>query len=244
MISTMFSRMAPFMWLGFLILFNRSTKDRAADVSLVWAMFFIPMLIMGSFLAGTHNEPRHMFNLHPFFVMIYVFAIAALSALAGRRLKIVFLTALLVLTVQHSGPGEAFAISQRRHPGKIYPMFALSSKQYIQMDFKGTALFMKDRLGGSDIVAYAGFPPNIFYYYIGRVDYVIRPAENITGEYFGYTPARHIGFTEFEKTVLSKKQRVWLITKKGGLALPDKYASRRVFTSSDNNFNVYLLEGF
>jgi hypothetical protein len=76
------------------------------------------------------------------------------------------------------------------------------------------------------------------------VDYVIRPAENITGEYFGYTPARHIGFTEFEKTVLSKKQRVWLITKKGGLALPDKYASRRVFTSSDNNFNVYLLEGF
>jgi hypothetical protein len=122
------------------------------------------------------------------------------------------------------------------------------------MDFKGASQFVKDRLKETDIIVYAGFPPNLFFYYIERVDYALRPGDKSYNESLGYTTTAYIILPEFEKLVSLKKQRIWLIVKKDELTLAGRgskdlvdkilkeYAKRQVFTSSDNNFSVHLFE--
>lgn len=267
LMAIMFPIMSFFVYLGLIPMLNISFKGRGnSPLILTLGMFLTPMLIMGGTFAVGHNEARRISCLYTFFVMIYVYSLVKLADWASSRLlkrqsqkrqyqlKILLLVLLVPFSLEHAGPKEAFAISERRHGEKINPMFALSSKQYVQMDFKGTAGFVKSRLKESDVVVYAGFPPNIFFYYIGRVDYVIRPGDKVYAKSVGYTTAKHIILPEFERMVSTTRKRLWLIVNKNKIVLSsrksrnladeisNKYIERRQYISSDNNFEVYLFE--
>ncbi len=268
--------------IGLLLMGYLFLKDRTRSAHLYVVLLCVLFPLFASFLYWPHYAPRYIFHMYPLLIVVFAFTLCAVSAAIQKRVTIhrqtlrlpgsagtvVEAFALVLLAVvlsQDAYPGQALAIGNRTYASaKEPPIKASQNWEPTHDDYKTPGLFVKANMRADDIILVLGpaHVPSLFYHYIGRVDYVVMMADEMSWigstEKPDYTLATENGFIHYttgarvlrdaptrERLLdLAGRGKVWILAER----YPDAYNTIRrlhprcIFTGLDQRTSVYLLD--
>ena len=260
--------------LGYRFLQDRTRRDYLFPVALG---LLLPLFASSIYLP--YYVPRYFFHLYPLLVVVFAFMLCTLSTavqgkISGREpngprppgpsrrvveaVALVFVAAVLS---QDIWPSQVLAIADRSYTSPKDPVKASQSWESFQGDYQTPGRYVKAHLLPRDTVVVLGASHvvSIFYYYIGRVDYVVMPPHEIdTSSRLNFVLGSGKGLVYYStgSTVLKDAGALgqWLSTPRTGriwiladfqTAPPElllRFGPDRVFTGQDRKTEVYLID--
>jgi Dolichyl-phosphate-mannose-protein mannosyltransferase len=232
--------------IGMVFMFHHYFKAKEGEVYLFSIVTILLPLMLASIIAEPFYDARYAFHLYPSLIIIFSFVIIqvtnsvvpAAAALVGevrkngriRRMAEVGMAVILaVVLCQDINPSDALAIGYRTYQStKDNVKGPINWKPYAEYHqaYKTAAEFVKTHMQAGDIVLVSGAPHvgPIYYYYLGKVDYVLLEAHNnketqfrkyINGKMVHYTIGAVILSDGASLDVMVKKsrgRRIWFLT--------------------------------
>ncbi len=222
-----------FLFLGSQLIRNRKNLFYTNWFFLYLCLLF-PLLFLGFF--RTHVQPRYLFQLFPFFVILFVIGAYKLSqtsisllsrsfyaekSILNSILSFIFFIILILYLTEGAGTNEISRIINRKYGDPVKTNVITRSGRFVHYDHKGVGEYVRHYLRNDDIVI--AIHVVFQYIYAGKVDYWLWTGGPGTWDAWEKTPegwkdvyigAKWINNLKDLKRIIMENpnKRIWIIT--------------------------------